>query len=182
MRFLKSIFAKGSSKPRGVSERGIIVFHHTSEVIKAESLLKQAGLDVLVKGPPPEIQSGCDMVIEFPIINQLQVDDILKKHGIEPVQVVPVQDHLLEPVSLYNVKDFGEFLMVRAANMKITVDKKSLEIVNVSGGGCPDVPFLAELMVGQKLFEAPEPASNGQTLCGYSLHLAYEEMKRRCHG
>jgi hypothetical protein len=182
MRFLKSIFAKGSKKTRGVSERGIIVFHHTSEVIKAESLLKQADLGVLVKGPPPEIQSGCDMVIEFPIINQLQVVDILKKHGIEPVQVVPVQDHLLEPVSLYNVKDFGEFLMVRAANMKITVDKKSLEVVNVSGGGCPDVPFLAELMVGQKLFEAPEPASNGQTLCGYSLHLAYEEMKRRCHG
>jgi hypothetical protein len=182
MRFLKSIFAKGSKKPGGVSERGIIVFHHTSEVIKAESLLKQAGLAVLVKGPPPEIQSGCDMVIEFPIINQLQVADILKKHGIEPVQLVPVQDHLLEPVSLYNVKDFGEYLMVRAANMKITVDKKSLEIVNVSGGGCPDVPFLAEQMVGQKLFEAPEPASNGQTLCGYSLHLAYEEMKRRCHG
>ncbi len=182
MRFLKSIFTKGSKKTRGVSERGIIVFHHTSEVIKAESLLKQAGLDVLVKGPPPEIQSGCDMVIEFPIINQLQVVDILKKHGIDPVQLVSVQDHLLEPVSLYNVKDFGEFLMVRAANMKITVDKKSLEIVNVSGGGCPDVPFLAELMVGQKLFEAPEPAGNGQTLCGYSLHLAYEEMKRRCHG
>jgi hypothetical protein len=182
MRFLKNIFAKGSKKPRGVSEKGIIVFHHTSEVIKAESLLKQAGLNVLVKGPPPEIQSGCDMVIEFPIINQLQVVDILKKYGIEPVQVVSVQDHLLEPVSLYNVKDFGEFLMVRAANMKITVDKKNLEIVNVSGGGCPDVPFLAEQMVGQKLFEAPEPASNGQTLCGYSLHLAYEEMKRRCHG
>jgi hypothetical protein len=182
MRFLKSIFAKGSQKPRGVSERGIIVFHHTSEVIKAESLLREAGLDVQVKGPPPEIQSGCDMVIEFPIINQLQLVDILKKHGIEPVQVVSVQDHLLEPVSLYNVKDFGDFLMVRAANMKITVEKKSLLIVNVSGGGCPDVPFLAEQLVGEELFEAPEPASNGQTLCGYSLHLAYEEMKRRCRG
>lgn len=159
-----------------------MVFHHTSEVIKAESLLKEAGLAVLVKGPPPEIQSGCDMVIEFPIINQLQATDILNQHRIEPIQVLTVQDHLLEPVSLFNVKDFGGFLMVRAANMKITVDKTSLVIVNVSGGGCPDVPFLADLMVGEKLFEAPEPASQGQTLCGYSLHLAYEEMKRRCRG
>ena len=182
MRFLKNIFGKRSEGQRGVSERGIMVFHHTSEVIKAESLLKEAGLDVLVKGPPPEIQSGCDMVIEFPIINQLQATDILNKHRIEPIQVLTVQDHLLEPVSLFNVKDFGDFLMVRAANMKITVDKTSLVIVNVSGGGCPDVPFLAELMVGEKLFEAPEPASQGQTLCGYSLHLAYEEMKRRCRG
>ncbi len=182
MRFIKKIFARRSDEPRGLSERGIIVFHHTSEVIKAESILREAGLDVKVKGPPPEIQSGCDMVIEFPIISQLQAVEILKKHRIEPVQIVSVQDHLLEPVSLYNVKDFGDFLMVRAANMKITVDKRSLVIVNVSGGGCPDVPFLAEQLVGEKLFDAPEPANNGQTLCGYSLHLAYEEMKRRCHG
>lgn len=182
MRFLKSIFGGSPDKPEGVSDRGIMVFHHTSEVIQAEALLKKAGLDVLVKGPPPEIQSGCDMVIEFPIVNQLQALDILKKQRLKPVQVVTVQDHLLEPVSLFNVKDFGDFLMVRAANMKITVDKKNNEIVNVSGGGCPDVPFLAEQLVGKNLFEAPEPAGNGQTLCGYALHLAYEEMKRRCRG
>lgn len=182
MRFLKSIFGGSPDKPRGVSEKGIIVFHHTSEVIKAEALLKKAGLDVLVKGPPPEIQTGCDMVIEFPIVSQLQALDLLRKNRIEPVQVVSVQDHLLEPVSLFNVKDFGDFLMVRAANMKITVHKKTSEIVNVSGGGCPDVPFLAEQLVGRKLFEAPEPADSGQTLCGYSLQLAYEEMKRRCRG
>ncbi|MFP4128899.1 MAG: DUF3343 domain-containing protein [Desulfonatronovibrio sp.] len=182
MRFLKNMFGRPEEKPGGVSERGIMVFNHTSEVIKAESVLKEAGLDVQVKGPPPDIQSGCDMVVEFPLISQLAALDILRKHRIEPVQTVTVQDTLLEPVSLYNVKDFGDFLMVRAANMKITVDKQTLEIVNVSGGGCPDVPFLAEQLVGRQLFEAPEPSAGGQTLCGYSLQLAYEEMKRRCHG
>ncbi|WP_035244288.1 DUF3343 domain-containing protein [Desulfonatronovibrio hydrogenovorans] len=182
MRFLKSIFAGFSDKTKGLSEKGILVFRHTSEVIRAESLLKEQGLDVLVKGPPPEIQTGCDMVIEFPLIIQLQVLDILEKGRVEPIQVITVQDHLLEPVSLYNVKDFGEYLMVRAANMKITVNKDTLEIVNVSGGGCPDVPFLAEQMVGRNLLQAPEPRSLGQTLCGYSLQLAYEEMKRRCRG
>lgn len=182
MKLLKRIFAKKPDRTRGVSEKGILVFHHTSEVIEAESLLREAGLEVRVKGPPPEIQTGCDMVIEFPIVNQLQALDILKEKRIQPLQVSAVQDHLLEPVSLYNVKDFGDYLMVRAANMKITVDRNSLMIVNVSGGGCPDVPFLAERIVGEHLYEAPEPRKFGRTLCGYSLQLAYEEVKRRCPG
>ena len=181
MKFLKSIFGK-AKKTRGVSERGILVFHHTSEVIEAESHLSEAGLDVRVMGPPPEIQTGCDMVIEFPIMHQLQALDILEQKRIKPIQVTAVQDHLLEPVSLYNIRDFGDYLMVRAANMKITVDRQSLKIVNVSGGGCPDVPFLAEQLVGRPLHEAPEPRRFGRTLCGYSLQLAYEEKKRRCPG
>jgi hypothetical protein len=80
------------------------------------------------------------------------------------------------------VKDFGDYLMVRAANMKITIDKGDRRIVNISGGGCPDVPFLAEQLVGKKLSEAPEPRSLGNTLCGYALHLAYLELRRRCPG
>ncbi len=182
MKFLKSIFGKAADKARGVSERGILVFHHTSEVIEAESLLREAGLEVRVMGPPPEIQTGCDMVIEFPIMHQLQALDILEEKRIKPIQVTAVQDHLLEPVSLFNVKDFRDYLMVRAANMKITVDRQSLEVVNVSGGGCPDVPFLAEQMVGRYLHDAPEPRRFGRTLCGYSLQLAFEEIKRRCPG
>jgi len=94
--------------------------------------------------------------------------------------VVPVQSALLEPVNLFQTKDFGEYLMIRAANMKLTVDKKTMTIVNVSGGGCPDVPFLAQEMVGKPLSEAPSPRAIGHTLCGYALQLAYEEMIRRC--
>jgi hypothetical protein len=87
---------------------------------------------------------------------------------------------LLQPVDLFKIKDFGRHLMVHAANMKLTVDKESLTIANVSGGGCPDVPYLAEQMVGKNLNEAPSPREIGHTLCGYALQLAYEEMKRRC--
>ena len=64
--------------------------------------------------------------------------------------------------------------------MKLTVDKESLSIVNISGGGCPDVPYLAQHMVGKHLAEAPRPQDIGHTLCGYALQLAYEEMSRRC--
>jgi hypothetical protein len=171
---------KADHDDQGVSDRGLLIFEHTSEVIKAESLLRQAGIDVAVKGPPPEVRTGCDLAVEFPIISGLQVSSILDAAKIKPLQVLPIQDLLLEPVSLYHVKDFGEYLMVRAANMKITVGKRDLKIVNISGGGCPDVPYLAERLVGKTLTEAPEPRSLGSTLCGYALQLAYEEMRRRC--
>jgi hypothetical protein len=179
---LRKIFLRGSepgpSENRAVSHRGILLFEHTSEVIRAEALLKTAGLEVAVKGPPPEVRKGCDMVIEFPLISELHVFRVLQQAGIKPLQVLPLQDPLLEPVSLYQVKDFGDFLMVRAANMKITVAKQDHRIVNVSGGGCPDVPYLAERLVGQRLSEAPEPRDLGTTLCGYALQLAYEELVR----
>jgi len=96
--------------------------------------------------------------------------------------VLPLQDVLLEPVNLFHAKDFGDYLMVRAANMKITLSKADLRIVNVSGGGCPDVPYLADQLLGKRLDEAPEPRSLGSTLCGYALQLAFEELRRRCPG
>jgi hypothetical protein len=182
MFFFKKGVRRKEAKTKGVSERGILVFHHTSDVIRAENLLRQAGLEVQVKGPPPELRTGCDLVIEFPLVSELQVREVLDRERTPPIQIVPVQDHLLEPVSLFHTKDFGRFLMVRAANMKITVDKTDLTIVNVSGGGCPDVPFLAESLVGQRLGQCPEPRHLGQTLCGYALQLAYTEILSQCRG
>lgn len=166
----------------GLSNRAILVFHHTSEVIRAEELLKAARIPVSVKGPPPELRTGCDLVIEFPLTSQLEVTRILARAKLEPLQILPLQNLLLEPVNLYHVKDFGDFLMVRAANMKITLDKRNRRIVNVSGGGCPDVPYLAESLVGRTLDEAPPPRTLGHTLCGYALQLAYEELVRQCAG
>jgi hypothetical protein len=121
-------------------------------------------------------------VIEFPLAAQLNVTALLDKARITPLKVLPLQNLLLEPVSLFHVKDFGDYLMVRAANMKITVDQRNLRIVNISGGGCPDVPYLAERLVGRTLREAPAPRTLGHTLCGYALQLAYEELLRRCPG
>jgi hypothetical protein len=161
-------------------DRGILVFDNTSEVIRAETILKTAGWDIRVMGPPPEIRSGCDLVIEFPLIEELNILRSLREDGVTPLQMVPVSSPLLRPVNLFQTKDFGRFLMVRAANMKLTVDKKTLVIVNVSGGGCPDVPYLAQEMVGKSLSEAPGPREIGHTLCGYALQLAYAEMIRRC--
>jgi hypothetical protein len=167
-------------KQRGVSaDLGILVFENTSDVIQAENALKRAGWSVRVMGPPPSIQTGCDLVIEFPLIEELNILRELDNAGVSPLKVVPVTAPLLEPVSLFQTKDFGEYRMVRAANMKITIDKKDMKIVNISGGGCPDVPYLAQEMIGKTLLEAPRPRNLGHTLCGYALELAYEELLRK---
>ena len=161
-------------------DRGFVSFHNTSEVIKAESLLKERGWQIRVMGPPPELRTGCDLVIEFPLIEQLNILRLLEENRLAPLAMVPVDDPLLKPVDLFKVRDYGQYLMVRAANMKITIDKDTLRIVNISGGGCPDVPYLGSRLVGKDLRQAPPPRELGHTLCGYALQLAYEEMMRQC--
>lgn len=159
---------------------GILVFENTSEVIQAENILKSGGWNIRVMGPPSGIQSGCDLVIQFPIVEKLAIIRRLNKAGIPPLEMVPVTQPLLRPVDLFHTKDFGDYLMIRAANMKLTIDKQTKIIVNISGGGCPDVPYLAQEIVGRHLDEAPRPGEIGHTLCGYALELAYEEMIRKC--
>ena len=163
----------------GVNDRGLMVFEHTGEVIRAERLLRAAGLEVEVKGPPPELRTGCDMVVVFELVLQARIMEILEQDGLNPTQVVSANDVLLEPVSLYQIKHLDDrWIMVRAANMKITLDTADGRIVNISGGGCPDVPWVAHKLCGLRLDEAPAPLSMGQTLCCYSLQKAFEELRK----
>jgi len=179
LKLFKRNQSKTDSKNLNV-DRGILVFENTSEVIRAESVLKAGGWKIRVMGPPPEIRTGCDLVIEFPLIEELNILRTLQDDGVQPREMVPVSSPLLQPVNLFQNKDFGKYLMIRAANMKMTIDKETLTIVNVSGGGCPDVPYLAQEMVGKTLTDAPKPREIGHTLCGYALQLAYEETGRKC--
>lgn len=170
----------GGSSGRGCNDRGLLVFDHTGEVISAERLLRKAGMDVEVKGPPPQLRTGCDMVVVFELVSQVRVLELLEREGLTPSQVVSAHDVLLEPVSLFQIKQLDDrWLMVRAANMKITLDTTDGRIVNISGGGCPDVPWVAHRLCGLRLEDAPEPLTLGQTLCCYSLQKAFEELRRQ---
>lgn len=175
---------KGASPPPSGApvERGFLVFQHTGEVIQAERALREAGFMAEVKGPPPELRTGCDMVIVFDLMQEPLVRSTLEAVRLVPVQCVPMRDALLEPVSLFHVQDYGDWFMVRAANMKVTVERATGKIVNVSGGGCPDVPYLAALLTGQCIGDAEEPRIKGQTLCSYSLQRAFEEARRLWRG
>ena len=156
--------------------RGLLIFSNTNDVMQAEQILKDEGHDIKVVSPPPDFRTGCDLSIEFALVEELGITRMLEEIGRSPIQVVPISSNGTEPLKLCRIKDFGQFLMVRAANMKITVDKTTQKIVNISGGGCPDVPYLAYEMVGKTIFEATEPVRIGYTLCAYSLNIAYHEM------
>jgi hypothetical protein len=173
---------KAADRGGGASLLGLLLFEQTGDVIQAEQALKQAGFAVRVVGPPPALRTGCDMAVQFDLVAEPAVRRRLAERGIAPLRAVPVDGPLLEPVSLVAACDLGGWWMVKAANMKITVDKTTGTIVNVSGGGCPDVPRLAELITGQRIDQCEEPRVQGQTLCSYALQLAFEEARRLWRG
>jgi hypothetical protein len=158
--------------------KALLIFPDTSTVMHAEQILKEENYDIRVVSPPPEYRTGCDLCIEFPMLEAPNITSLLKKIGLAPIDVLPVSVNGTKALRLCRTTDYGKYLMVRAANMKITIDKDTKLIVNVSGGGCPDVPYLAWQMVGKKLSDAPEPNMIGFSLCAYSLNMAYDEMMR----
>lgn len=179
---IRDLFLKKTKTPNTRKEcgDGMLIFEHTSEVIKAERILRASGYDIKVMGPPPQFRKGCDLVIVFPVVMQIDIIKSLSKEGITPLHVFPLSSELLSPVSLFKVKEFGNFVMVRAANMKLSFDKNSGQIVNISGGGCPDVPFIAAQMIGKNLRDTPSPLEIGYTLCAYALALALDHARGLC--
>ena len=90
-KLLSQLAAKLRKPPRGASpaadapvEQGFLVFQHTGEVIRAERLLRDAGFAVEVKGPPPELRTGCDMVLVFDLMREPLVRQTLRAARLEP--------------------------------------------------------------------------------------------------
>ncbi len=166
---------KESKRPEDVT-RGLLIFAHPTTVIAVEDLLRDEGYTIRVVSPPPSYRTGCDLSVEIPMEAEAEITALLNSVNMTPMDVVPINSEGMEPLHFVREKDFGDYLMVRAANMKMTVEKKSGKIVNISGGGCPDVPYLATSMLGKTLAEAPDPGEVGFSLCAYSLNTAREEI------
>jgi hypothetical protein len=156
------------------SEKALVLLRDVRESMKAERILKIGNYYVKVVAPPVEVRIGCDLALEINVVDSFGIERALKKHGIKPIDIVPLTNTQLRPLEITNEVDFGDYLMVKAGHMKLTFDKRSGEIVNVSGGGCPDIPFLALSMVGKTLEETVRPEELGYTLCAYMLEKAYE--------
>ena len=178
MKWFKKEKKKSASRQSKLVTKGLLIFSDISTVVHVEQILKEENYDIRVVSPPPQYRTGCDLCVEVLMVEAPEITKMLKQIELAPVDVLPVSDNGMKPLRLYRTKDFGQYLMVRAANMKITVDKTTKRIVNISGGGCPDIPYLAHEMVGKLLSEAPEPSVIGFSLCAYSLNMAYEELAR----
>ena len=91
------------------------------------------------------------------------------------VRFLPLTKNASQMCDIVKVTDFGKWVMVKAGNMKLSFEKGSGLIVNISGGGCPDIPYLNAEMVDKTLASAPHPNELGYTLCATMLQRAYEE-------
>jgi hypothetical protein len=147
--------------------------------MKSEKILKNYNISVVA--PPPEIREGCDLAIEYDLVEETGIKRELRRNDIEPLKFIPLNDYSLKPLELVKIKKLDDdCLMVRCGNMKITIDKEG-NILNISGGGCPDVPYLTLTLKGRNILEVPDeetPKELGYTLCAYTLNKAFEEAKR----
>jgi hypothetical protein len=162
--------------------KGLVILNEVSEAMQAEKMLKGFGYEVRGVAPPLEIRKGCDLAVEFNLIDQLGVERLLKRNGLHPLDIVSLDTLSQKPSDITKQKDFGRYLMITAANMKITVDKEKATIVNISGGGCPDVPYLALSLVGKNIGDVEPPGENGYSLCAYMLEKAYEKALNMVNG
>jgi putative Se/S carrier protein len=145
--------------------------------MRAEDVLITAGFHTHSGAPPPDVRTGCDLSVSVPTSEALAAERKLKEAGINVWDVIfKFSGDLpeLQISKLVKKVRFSGYMMVRVGNMKLTFDRKTGVIVNISGGGCPDIPLLAVKMVGKRLDEAVAPAQIGFTLCAYTLQKAYE--------
>lgn len=154
---------------------GLVIFQEVSEAMKAEKVLKEAGYLVKLVAPPPQLRKGCDLAVEINLVEQPGIKRTLEYGGVAHVDITPLKVSTAELLEIVKVTDFDRWLMVRAGNMKVTYEKESGVIVNVSGGGCPDIPHIHAELVGKRLDEVPRPKDIGFTLCALNAERALEE-------
>ena len=129
--------------------------------------------------PPQHLRAGCDLAVALPRVERPGAERVLDQAGAHFAGWADSADTQCRLTELVTVVDFGQWLMVRAGNMKMTVQKETGIIVNTSGGGCPDIPYLNLELVGRRIHDVPRPKDIGYTLCGLMLDRAYEECLAR---
>jgi len=153
---------------------GIILFENVESALKAERALKKENVDSKLVAPPPALRKGCDLALEINIMEMAGIERVLKSRGADFMEIHPLNGSgtLLEIVK---ITDFGDAIMIKAANMKLTFEKGTGRVLNVSGGGCPDIPYLHAMMADKQLANLPRPRDVGRTLCALMLDRAYVE-------
>ncbi len=173
-KLLKNIFSKEYEKPKG-----ILLYGSVQEVIQTNKMLESEGFQVRLVAPPPEVRVGCDLAIEFNLIEQEAIETIIKKEGSDPYKIVSTKEMLPDILKRSLIVEIDGYIMCKAGNMKITIDKNEHRIVNISGGGCPDIPYVAEQLYKARIEEAKNPIEVGNSLCSYMLQISFDALKKK---
>ncbi|MBR6332115.1 MAG: DUF3343 domain-containing protein [Dehalococcoidales bacterium] len=154
---------------------GIVLFSEVAQAMKGEKVLRSNNFDLKLIAPPPELRMGCDLAVEVNLVEKYAITRVLNENKVTFTNIAPLKVGTSEFLDVVKVTDFGQWTMVKSGNMKLTYEKSSGLIVNISGGGCPDIPYLNLEMVDKTLDEAPLPKNLGYTLCATMLQRAYDE-------
>jgi hypothetical protein len=164
----------GSKNKNKFAGGGLVLFSAVDEAIAAEKVLKAEDYEVKLVAPPPRLRKGCDLAVEFNIVEKAGVERLLRQKQASFVEILPLKG-AGELLDIIKITNFDGACMVKAGNMKLTFDKNTGVILNISGGGCPDIPFLHISMLDKKLTEVSRPKENGYTLCALMLDRAFME-------
>ena len=69
---------------------GIITFHDVPAALKAEKLLKTAGIEVKLVAPPPEFRMGCALGVEIMLSRKQEILDLFQQKDVPISQVLPI--------------------------------------------------------------------------------------------
>ena len=128
--WLKRLCSRGYEKPKG-----ILLYGTVQEVILVNKMLAGQGFQVRLVAPPPEVRVGCDLAVEFELIEQEAIETVLKKEGSTPQKIISTKEMLPDILKRSSIIEIDGYLMCKAGNMKVTIDKREHRIVNISGGG-----------------------------------------------
>ncbi|MBW6518437.1 MAG: DUF3343 domain-containing protein [ANME-2 cluster archaeon] len=165
---------KKNSRPQ---TSAILLFEHSRSAIRAEYILKKHGFEVILTTPPPDIRKGCDLSVMVDAGQQIDAMRLLDRECISYIDLVAFTGGQ-KPVELSTQKEIDGFIMVKSGNMKLTFSRTSGVIVNISGGGCPDIPSISKQLINTNLATAVRPLDIGYSMCAYLLDRAMFEAKR----
>lgn len=166
-------------------ETGLVIFYSVEDAILAERILNKNGMRCRLVAPPPFLRKGCDLALEINLIEQAAVQRHLQDRV--PVVLISPLRGTAELLDIIKVSEYDGYTMVKAGNMKLTFEDASGMIVNTSGGGCPDIPYLNLELAGKRLDQIRRPKEMGHSLCSLMLDRAaegareiWEERKSQC--
>ena len=158
---------------------GLLLYSNIQDIICTHTALQREGLGVTLVPPPLEIAIGCDLAIQFNLNEEELLKGLIHRGLILPGQLYSVAEPVKAVENLTRITEIAPgFLMANCHNIKVTVDQANHEIVNISGGGCPDIPFVAHRLIGLTLEDCPEPIEIGFSLCTYMVQLALDSLRQ----
>jgi hypothetical protein len=76
-----------ANEERMVRENDLVaIFNSIHRVMKAEKILKQAGIEILLIPVPRQLASDCGLAIRYAPEVQAGVEEILRREGLEPAE------------------------------------------------------------------------------------------------